>query len=69
MREAGFAHSAQGLDASADAHGDGPGQFLRGLRSEGGEDLRDGVRKLKTAAVRAETESFDFTNPIKALRE
>ena len=69
MREAGFAHPPQGLEAPADAHGHGRGQLLGGLRAEAGEDLGDGVGEFKTAAVGAEAKRLDLTNPIEALRE
>ena len=69
MREAGLAHAPQGLDAAADAHGHGRGQLLGGLRAVVGEDLRDAVREVEAAAVGAEAESLNFTNPIEALLE
>jgi len=68
MREAGFAHTADGHDAPGDSDLDTRiYQLLGRFITVVSQNLRDGVREIEPMAVRQEAEGFDFSDPLDAL--
>ncbi len=61
VRETGFAHQADGHDASGNAHVDARGfEFFGRLAAVVGEDLRDGMREIVLARIGRLPESLDL---------
>src|ERR1700722_2425613 len=68
VEEAGLTHAPHGLNTPGDADlRFRRRQLFSGLRALRRQDLRDGVREIKTLPVRAEPEGLNFRRALDAL--
>ena len=67
VRETGFSHAPQGLNASGYPYADARSEFVGGLGAILGHDSRNSMGKIKTLSVRLEPQRLNVAGPLSAL--